>query len=120
MELPNREQAFVQPIKLTGYLLSETHSVGRSKAKFFRDLGFNEDTVSLLEQELLAIARSQKVTETMSTVHGVKYVIVGKIGTPINRMVSILTVWIIDAGEQFPRFITARPFLAQSEEGEDD
>ena len=120
MELPNREQAFVQPTKLAGYLLSETHSVGRSKAKFFRDLGFNEDTVSLPEQELLAIARSQKVTKTMSTVHGMRYVIVGKISTPTNTMVSVLTVWIIDAGERFPRFVTARPFLAQSEGGEDD
>ena len=77
MELPNREQAFIQPAKLTGYLLSETHSVGRSKAKFFRNLGLNEDTVSLLQQELLAIACSQKVTETMITMHGRKYVIVG-------------------------------------------
>jgi hypothetical protein len=74
----------------------------------------------LLEQELLAIARSQNVTEFMVTRHGMKYVIVGTISTPVNRMVSVLTVWIIDAGEQSPRFVTARPFLMQSEEGEDD
>jgi hypothetical protein len=94
--------------------------VGRSKAKFFRDLGFNEDTVSFLEQELLAIARSKNVMETMGTVHGIKYVIVGTISTPVSRMVSVLTVWIIDAGEKSPRFVMARPFLVQSEEGEDD
>jgi hypothetical protein len=51
LELPNREQAFIQPAKLTEYLLSETHPVGKSKAKFFRYWGFNEETVSFLEQE---------------------------------------------------------------------
>lgn len=115
MELPNRTQAFIQPTKLTGYLLSETHSVGKSKAKFFRNLGFNKDTVSLLEQELLAIARSQEVTETLSTVHGIKYVITGTINAPVGKTVSVLTVWIIDAGEDYPRFVTARPFLAQKD-----
>ena len=114
MELPNRTQAFIQSTKLTRYLLSETHSVGRSKARFFRNLGFNEDTVSLLEQELLAIARSQEVTE-VSTVHGMKYVITGTINTPVGKTVSVLTVWIIDAGEEYPRFVTARPFLAQKD-----
>ncbi len=67
MELPNRENAYIHTAKLTGYLLAETHSVGKSKARFFRGLGFNESNVSLLEQELLHIARSQVVTETIST-----------------------------------------------------
>lgn len=115
MELPNRTQAFIQSTKLTGYLLSETHVVGRSKARFFRSLGFNEDTVSLLEQELLAIARSQAVTETLSTAHGTKYVITGIINTPVGKTVSILTVWIIDEGEDTPRFVTARPFRDQKD-----
>lgn len=115
MELPNRTQAFIQATKLTGYLLSETHSVGRSKAKFFRSLGFNEDTVSLLEQELLAIARSQEVTETLSTAHGMKYVITGTINTPVGKTVTILTVWIIDEDQDTPRFVTARPFRSQKD-----
>lgn len=114
MELPNREQAFIQPAKLTEYLLSETHPVGQAKAKFFRALGFNEDNVSLLEQELLAIARSQTVGETLTTAHGVKYIITGTINTPVAKTVNVLTVWIIDAGEEKTRFVTARPFLDPS------
>lgn len=111
MQLPNQENAFINPTKLTGYLLSETHSVGKSKAKFFRDLGFNEDNVDILEQELLKVARSQEVTETISTEHGSKYVMVGTINTPSGRTVNILTVWIIDIGKENPRFVTARPFV---------
>ena len=39
--------------KLTDYLLSESHSVGKSKAKFFRELGFSRENVAILEQELI-------------------------------------------------------------------
>jgi hypothetical protein len=120
LELPNREQAFIQLAKLTDYLLSKTHAVGRSKAKFFRELGFSEDTVSLLEKELLAIARTQDVVEALVTDHGIKYVIVGRINTLVNRKVNVLTVWIIDTGKQSPRFVTARPYLAQIEGSKDD
>lgn len=111
MKLPNRENAYIHPAKLTGYLLSKTHSVGKSKAKFFLDLGFNESNVPLLKQEFLNIALSQDITETIPSVHGIKYVIIGTINTPVCRTVSILTVWIIDEGEETPRFVTARPFL---------
>ena len=40
MKLPRSLEAIVPERKLTGYLLSETHPVGRAKAKFFRALGF--------------------------------------------------------------------------------
>lgn len=109
MQLPNRENAYIQPIKLTGYLLSETHPVGKSKAKFFRELGFNESNLNILEQELLSLARFHEVADMVSTIHGTKYAIAGTINTPINRPVSILTVWIVDSGQENPRFITARP-----------
>ncbi|WP_416223734.1 DUF6883 domain-containing protein [Thermoflexus sp.] len=42
MPLPNAGNAYVPLSKITRYLLSETHSVGRAKARFFRALGFNE------------------------------------------------------------------------------
>lgn len=112
MQLPNRENAYIQPQKITGYLLSESHSVGKSKAKFFREVGFSEANIHFLEQELLALARFQEVAESSSNSHGEKYVIVGPINTPFDRQVTILTVWIVDIGEVNPRFITARPFKA--------
>lgn len=61
MKLPNRENAFISTEKLTNYLLSETHLVGKSKAKFFRKYGFNEKNVNKLERELLYIAKSRDV-----------------------------------------------------------
>ena len=35
MNVPNYETAFIPILKIEDYLLSESHSVGKSKAKFF-------------------------------------------------------------------------------------
>jgi hypothetical protein len=110
LQLPNRSQAYIQLQKLAGYLLSETHPIGKAKAKFFRGLGFTEANLETLEQALLNLARMGEVNETITTAHGAKYVIIGPIETPIGKTVTILTVWIIDTGEDAPRFITARPY----------
>ena len=109
MKLPNWDCAFIQPQKLTGYLLSETHSVGSSKAKRLRAVGFNDENVAMLEKELLQISASQPVKDTIETPHGVKYVIEGTIATPNGTTLRLRTVWIIDNGETCPRFITAHP-----------
>jgi hypothetical protein len=45
MKLPNNEYAYIPPAKLLDYLLSETHSVGKSKSKYLRSSGFNEANV---------------------------------------------------------------------------
>lgn len=116
MKLPNREDTYIQPQKLTRYLLSETHTVGRSKAKLFRAFGFNEQTVNMLEQELLEIAHTQEVQEMITTPHGVKYVVDGEIQTPQARTLRLQSVWIIDVGQKAPRFVTARPLKPDPEE----
>lgn len=109
MELPNRENAYIPPAKLHDYLLSRTHSVGRSKAKFFRGLGFDETNVDLLEQRLLAIAHSEDITEVASSEHGTKYVVEGMLQALDGDLVLVRTVWIIEPDQDRPRFVTAYP-----------
>lgn len=109
MRLPNAEAARIEADKLEGYLLSETHPVGRFKAKFFRGVGFDESSVDVLLRGLLAVAMSEEVIETLSSVHGVKYVVDGVITAPSGARVKLRTVWIIDPGEDRPRFVTAYP-----------
>lgn len=109
VNLPNRENAFIQPQKLLGYLLSESHSVGKSKAKLLRTVGFNETNVDILEQELLKIARSQAVKEVVSSPHGMKYIIEAELTAPNGQVIKLRTVWIIDLGQETPRFVTAHP-----------
>ncbi|PKL48650.1 MAG: hypothetical protein CVV37_07935 [Nitrospira bacterium HGW-Nitrospira-1] len=109
MKLQNKESAYVPITKLLNYLLSETHSVGKSKAKYLRSMGFNETNVNLLKQGLLSIAQSEDVKDVISSPHGVKYVINGSIQTPVGISIKMRTVWIIDKGQGRPRFVTAYP-----------
>ncbi len=109
MKLPNREFSYVPHAKLKGYLLSETHAVGRSKAKFLRMIGFNETNIDLLERGLTSIAQTNEITVAISSPHGTKYIIDGSLRTPSNRLIDIRTVWIIDKGQENPRFVTAFP-----------
>ena len=91
------------------YLLSESHAIGKSKAKFFRSLGFDEMNSAQLEQGLIQIAQSQTVYETAETAYGTKYIIDGELHTPKGVIMQVRTIWIIDAQGKAPRFVTAYP-----------
>lgn len=108
MKLPDKEKAYIPLLKIRDYLLSETHPIGKSKAKFFRSLGFNETNSALLKQGLLTIAHID-VKEVVSSIHGVKYVIDGLLQTPAGEAVMLRTIWIIDKGQTSPRFVTTYP-----------
>lgn len=107
--LPGGEQAAIPPTKLAGYLLSETHPVGRSKAKFLRAVGFGETNTRHLAEGLLAIARWGTVVERVTSPHGVKYVVDGPLTTPLAGEVRLRTVWIVETDAEAPRFVTAYP-----------
>jgi hypothetical protein len=109
MRLPNGNQAYVPELKLTGYLLSLLHPVGKSKARFLRRFGFNDANVGALRGELVALAQRADVEKTKPTAHGTKYVLTGSLSTPVGRTVEVTTVWIIEAGAETPRFVTAYP-----------
>lgn len=107
--LPNKANAYVPLRKVEEYLLSETHAIGKSKAKFFRSLGFDEATADKLQQGLLDIAQTGWVKEQINTPYGVKYVIDGLLEPPCGTVVRIRTIWIIEFEDRSPRFVTAYP-----------
>ena len=73
MMLPNCEQAYIPKPKLTKYLLSETHAVGKAKGKYFRSLGYTEANADQLAKALLIIAKSEGVGQEVATSYGTKY-----------------------------------------------
>ena len=109
MELPNKISAYVSTSKILDYLLSETHAVGKSKAKFFRSFGFDETNAVQFEQGLVNIAKTEAVTEITETMYGRKYVIDGELKTPNGAVIRLRTVWIIESGDETPRLVTAHP-----------
>lgn|SRR5262249_39019592 len=109
MRLPDANAATVDPVKIVDYLLSAAHPVGGSKARFFRALGFDESNTTVLEQGLLNIGRTAEVAAAVPSPHGTKYVVDGLLRTPSGDAVRLRTIWIIDRGETWPRFVTAYP-----------
>ncbi|OIP37155.1 hypothetical protein AUJ95_08560 [Candidatus Desantisbacteria bacterium CG2_30_40_21] len=108
-QIPNYEKAYISGQKLRKYLLSETHAIGKAKAKFFRSLGFNDDNIELFEQELMTIAYTEFVAEEIRTLFGIKYIVDGMLPTPSGISTKIRTIWIVEPHDERPRFITAYP-----------
>jgi len=109
MQLPHANSAYVPLRKLTDYLLSETHALGKAKARFFRKMGFDKEQAEELRRALLEVARTGKVIDAVRTPYGTKYVVDGELDTPVGKKVNIRTIWIVEQGEEIPRFVTAYP-----------
>jgi hypothetical protein len=107
LKLPNLAKAFIEPQKITAYLLSEENSGGKSA--FFIAFGFTLAQPEVLSQALLAHAAAHEVAGVSQTPHGTKYIIDGKMQTPDGRSSQVRSVWIDDRGEEAPRLVTAYP-----------
>ena len=109
MKLPNSENALVPADKLENYLPSEVHPVGRTKALFLKNLGYDNTDAGALARDLLAIAHEEDVSDVQSSEYGTKYIIDGMIHTPIGSTVAMRTVWIVETDNPQPRLVTAYP-----------
>ncbi len=109
MKLPHAEYAFVEPRKVTAYLLNPQHPDGGPKAAFFLRFGFDASQPDTMIAALLAHARSNPVTRLQKSKIGTSYVIEGPLQSPDGRNPSVRTVWLIEAGETAPRLVTAIP-----------
>ena len=83
--------------------------MGRSKAAFLKSVGFGPEDVFLLKEALLRLAREGVITKKLSSEHGTKYLLEGDLETPTQRRIKIRTLWIVEKGGDFPRFVTAYP-----------
>jgi hypothetical protein len=109
LRLPGIERASIDRPKVAGYLLSGSHPVGRFKAVFFRTVGYSAEAWEVLAADLQRHAAQNEAEPTEATQYGQKYEVRGSLRTPTNRMIALVTVWIVLHGEDFPRFVTAFP-----------
>jgi hypothetical protein len=109
MNLPNVERAEVAEAKIRSYLLNPAHPDGEAKARFFAALGFTREAWDVLATALRGQALRSPVAKCLESVHGTKYVIDGPIETPSGQSPFVRPVWIVDAGQDVPRLVTAYP-----------
>lgn len=109
MRIPNADRAVIDPVKLHGYLLSPAHPVGRFKGRFFADLGYTRDDWRRLEADLRAQHLSKEAQRGATSRYGQKYEIRAMLTGPAGRSAEVVSVWIVLANEDVPRFVTAYP-----------
>ena len=109
MLLPNADSAVIDPAKLHGYLLSQTHPIGRFKARFFAALGFSAGSWDGLETALRTQHLGQDALLTESGPHGQSYAIRAILTGPNGQSAAVVSIWFVRVGEQHPRFVTAYP-----------
>jgi hypothetical protein len=98
----------IPPEKVRDYLLSPVHPVGRAKARFCAALGFRQAEWPLLQAALRAQAEAGEA-EPVASAYGRKFEVRGMLQGPGGRDAAVVTVWIILAGEEAPRLVTAVP-----------
>lgn len=109
MLLPHASEAVIPQEKLEGYLLSDSHPVGRFKARFFKGLGFRHEEWRLLEAALRRDHLTQAAEPSGRQERGQAYTIRAILNGPAGASAPVVSVWFVRDGEAVPRFVTAYP-----------
>ena len=110
VKLRNAHLAVVERQKLVDYLLNASHPDNGGKAQFFASLGFHAGDAEPLVAALQGVASEGEMVASAHSVHGEKHVVEGWLvaHTGTGRR-AVRTVWIVDAGSEAPRLVTAYP-----------
>lgn len=113
--LPNANAAEVPENKVVGYLLSTTHTAGKSKAAFFGKHGFVVTNWQALARALREHAKENPVLKTDETAFGKRYVVDGTLIAPDGAILNVRSVWFISTNTAVPRFATAHPLKRKNQ-----
>jgi hypothetical protein len=108
VKLPQAERVEIDVRKVSDYLLSSAHPVGRFKARVFRALGFDQVTLDPFVAEVRRIAAQGTVAEVEDFEFGRKYTVPGELKGP-RGTARVVTVWIQAMGREDVRLVTVRP-----------
>ena len=107
--LPNADQALVDEAKICDYLLSDTHPVGRFKARVFRSLGYTVESWRRLRDDLLHHGQTGTVQRIEMGAYGMKIIISATLKGPNGSSRPFRTAWLIHDQSRQPRLVTAFP-----------
>jgi hypothetical protein len=99
MKLPHADDVRIDEGKVRGYLPSASHPIGRSKARVFAALGFNQDATAAFIAELRRIVATADVSADVETPFGRKYTIYGDLSGPLGSR-PVATVWLLEHGQK--------------------
>ncbi len=112
MKFGEQHRLVVDRDKIVDYLLNPTHPDNGGKAAFFEALGFRRGEWDQLAAALRLSAANAEAVQSMESPHGWKHVMIGALESPSGKSAQVRTVWIVDAGMQTTRLVTAYPAKA--------
>lgn len=106
MLLPFAEKAYIDDQKLTGYCLSETHIVGKHKARVFKSaLGLTSVDYLTLKDTILTAVLLNEAQEAGRNQQGDLYSVDFIMQNGLKQA-TVRTAWIVLHGESFPRLVS--------------
>lgn len=108
-QLPNADQAVIDPRKLRDYALNLHHDSGQYKAAFFAQMGYAADNWERLAQDIRQQHLSQQAAPGQPSPFGRKYVITAPLQGPRGAPRWVTTVWIFRPGQEIPELVTIEP-----------
>jgi hypothetical protein len=107
--LPHADHAIVDEAKICNDLLSDTHPVGRFKARVFRSIVYTIESWIRLRDDLLHQGQSGSVQRIEMSAYGMKVVITATLKRPNGASSPFRMVWMLPAQCRQPRLVTAFP-----------
>ena len=109
LKLPRLEGVSINAEKISAYLLSPTHPIGRHKARFFGSFGFVRAAPDALMSALVEHARIHEVASIEESRFGKRYAVDGPLRCPDGRTPLVRVIWFIEGDGGEPQFVTAHP-----------
>ena len=111
MKLPKARDGRIDTRKVVEYLLNSSHPDNGGKARFFAELGFSATDADAFVAALRTAAAAGEVVDHVVSRHGDKYVVDGWVQGAAPRALTriVRMVWIVEAGSDAPRLVTAYP-----------
>ena len=92
--------------KLTEYLLIPR--VRNDKSKFLAQAGFTTENPAVLEQAIRDLFVRNDAVQERESRYGLLYRVSGELVGP-SDILSVITIWIVLAGDEKFRFVTLKP-----------
>jgi hypothetical protein len=106
VRLPNPERAVADIAKLRDYCLNQAHPRGRHKARVFASaLGITFENAGELRRALLEAVGREAAARGVADEYGQRYMVDFEMRGP-GGTARVRGIWIVLAGENFPRLIT--------------
>lgn len=95
--------------KVRDYLLSREHPIGQFKAAVFESVGYRQESWQVLQADLLAVAAFDGARLKATTEYGQLFEVPAMLQGPLQRVLPVISVWLLARGENIPRLVTVYP-----------